>query len=516
MTYVQVIPRAPFPEAGRPVNARVSADGMWLDMRCTVPAPGFRSRVAVYRADDFSLRELLDLEQYVESTAFHPVLPLLAIGTEAGDDSERRGQLVLYEPGSRHRVTVSFPDVGVTEVHWLDEHRLELTLAEPDRHYERDGEDGYVQCVVERDEWLGVTGEIGLGPRTAVDVDNKYWTSRGSRRWETLTALAPGWSPRRAVTAVEGLRDGRMIAALDEGVLLECWSPSGAPLWSAPVPDEFLHRSGNQLYVAPDEETAWVAVHVGDSADRKTLLRRLSLADGEVLAERRLGFPAAFASRADGAWAARDSRELFPPARWPPSETPVFTPTGRQLASVALGECDSSYAFRVRRSPHLLFLLGVGDGPHPEKWVAEATPRGVGQLFPLRWDPERSGPVRGAFGAYVVDGLGPGLVHTCVTGDGTDGTYVVRRAFPRGDTVWAYRVDAEVTGLDAHAGLVHVVTRARELLTLRAADGEVAGRRPTSADGHVFTPTSLGTAPGGEVLIGTAEGRILVPRRAAS
>ncbi|RLU81348.1 hypothetical protein CTZ27_32960 [Streptomyces griseocarneus] len=513
MTYAQVIPHAPFPEAGRPVNAEVSADGKWLAMLGTVPAPGFRSRIAVYRADDLSLRELLDLEHHVESKAFHPVLPLLAIGTEAGDDTERQGELVLYEPESRHRVSVPFADVGVSEVYWLDGRRLELTLAEPDSNYERDGEDGYAQCVVERDEWLGLTEELGTGPRTAVEVDDDYWASRGPRRWEHLTAPAPGWSRRDRVTIVEGLRDGRVIAALDRDVLLECWSASGAPLWSVPVPDEFLHRSGNQLYVAPDEETAWVAVYVGDSGDRKTLLLRISLADGTVLAEQRLGFPAVLSSRTDGAWAARDSRDLFPPARWPPSATPVFTPTGRQLASLALGECDSSYAFRVRRSPHLLFLLGVGDGPHEEKWVSEATPRGIERLFPLRWDAERPGPVRGGHAAQVTDALGPGLVHTCATGDVT---YVVRRAFPRGEAVWAHRVDADVTGLDVHAGLVLVVTHARELLSLRATDGEVAGRRPTSADGHVFTPTALGTAPGGEVLIGTAEGRILALPGAAS
>jgi hypothetical protein len=61
-----------------------------------------------------------------------------------------------------------------------------------------------------------------------------------------------------------------------------------------------------------------------------------------------------------------------------------------------------------------------------------------------------------------------------------------------------------------HAGLVHAVTRARELLTLRIEDGKQIRRTPTAVGGHVFAPLCLAVSGSGLVMIGTAEGRILV------
>ncbi|MEU5426070.1 PQQ-binding-like beta-propeller repeat protein [Streptomyces olivoreticuli] len=512
---MRAIPDEPFPEVGCPYTAVVSADGDWIAVNCSATAR--KPRVAVYRKSDLSLWDLVELDQVPEAVAFHPDLPLLAIGIEQGDEWERRGELVLYAPPSRRSVSFPFAEVGVTALRWLDARRLEVTLAEPDSGGERDGEDAYAQCVAERDDWRGVEegdGELGFGPRVAVGYDDVSWgiVEPGSGRGDLLAALAAEagqqWAYRDQVVAVEALRDGRLISVPRADGLLECWSASGARLWSVPVPDEFLHRSGSQLYVAPDERTAWVVVLVGDSSMRRTLLWRIALADGSLLTEHRLDFPAALSSRADGAWVARDSRDLFPPARWPPSESPVFTPAGRQLATVALGECDRSYDFRIRRSPHLLFLQGIGDEPHPEKWVVRVSPKGVEPLFPLWWERGReTGRIGGGPGVHVEDGPGPAIVHTCVT---ASGTYLARRALPYGEVVWTYRTDAAVTGVDAHAGLVHVVTDAKELLTLRAEDGKVMHRQPTAIGAYAFAPSSLSAAPGGELLIGTAEGRILI------
>ncbi len=521
---MHVIPDEPFPETRWPYHAAVSSDGAWLAVVASPSPRDGRSRVAVYRKGDLAPWHFVELDHHVEVFTFHPTLPLLAIGTERGDEWEREGELVLLEPAPRRRTSLPFPGVGVTALRWLDERRLEVTLAEPNRCYDDPG-DLHTQCVAERDEWLGLEdvegGGVEFGPRVTVEDEDIHWTPAADRPGDKLAAWAAEagrpWGHRDAVTAVEGLRDGRTLAAHFNSSLLACRSTSGELLWSVPVPEEFLHRSGHQMYVAPDERTAWVTVFVGDSANRKTLLQRIDLADGTVIAERRVDFPVALSARADGAWAARDSRYLFPPAMWPPYETPVFTPTGRQLDTVALGECDSSYhGFRIRRSPHLLFLQGIGERlfpqgyshePCPEKWVVKVSPAGIEPLFPLRWEKCPAGPIGGGPGVHVEDGLGPAVVHVCTT---LDGAYLVRRAFPDGEIAWAHRVDATVVGVDAGAGLLHVATSARELLTLRPEDGEVVRRRPTAVGPHVFLPRCLSVASSGEVLIGTEEGRTLV------
>ncbi|WP_406330872.1 hypothetical protein [Streptomyces sp. NBC_00203] len=520
-----VIPDHPFPEMGHAFTVDVSADGEWIAASSYIGARAVRSQVGIYRTADLSLWHLVELDQSIEGLAFHPALPLLAIATEEGDESYRRGELVLYEPGTRRRTAVPFDEVGVTALHWIDERRLEIAVAEPDHAYERDGSDAYLTCVAERDDWRGclddaAAGGLAFGPRTPVDDD-------GPSAWDPVPPRPPladladragrTWNRRDEVVAVEALTDGRVIAALRCGTLLECWSAEGELLWSVPEPDDFPHRSGGQLYVTPDEETAWVTVLVGTSDDRSTLLRRIALTDGTQLAEHRLDFPVAITARADGAWVARDSRDLFPPARWPPYESRVYTPSGKQLATLELGECDRSFDFRVRRSPHLLFLYGAEEKnqeENSEKWVVEATPKGIEPLFPLLEDAAPDDYVMGGPAVYVHDSLGPGLVHSVLVN--RRNARLLRRALPHGDIVWTCPTDARVTGVDTHEGLVHVVTGGQELLTLRADDGKVIHRGTTTDEDtygpYAFTPCSLTVAPNGDLLIGTAEGRILVRR----
>ncbi|MGW3152023.1 hypothetical protein ACWDG1_47075 [Streptomyces sp. NPDC001177] len=509
---MHLIPDTPFPELGFPFQVTESADGHWLAVSCHASGSG-GGRVAVYRLSDLALWEQLEFEHGVECLAFHPSRPVLALGTEEGDDEyERQGQLILYEPETRVRATLAFDDVGVTAHRWTDDGRsIELTLSVPDAEGKQDGFDRYLVCIVDAET-------LTPGPRSPVEVD---WTApeRLPRIPDARAHLAElaarrghAWAPRDGVTVLEPLRDGRVLAVLRSRTLLECWSGDGEPLWSVTVPDEHGHV-GRQVYVAPDQETAWVPYLVGDSADRRTRLLRLSLTDGTLIGTRELEFPVDIVDRTDGAWIARDSRDLFPGPQWPPYDSVVFTPSGRRLADVPLGECDGSYGFRVRRSPYLLVLRGLGDAPGRElldKWVSRVTPDGVETLFPFAWDASVTGYLRGGPAVYV-DGdaglHGPGLLHAC---NGSTGPHVLLRALPGGEVLWAHRTDAEVVGLDVHEGLVHAVTRARELLTMGIEDGKPLGRTPTAVGDHVFAPLCLAVSGSGRVLIGTAEGRILV------
>lgn len=529
------MPGEPFPEVGHPYSTAVSGDGRWLAVSCPAAGRAGHGRVAVYRLDDLALWDQLRLDQGVETLVFHPRLPVLAVGTEAGDEFERRGALHLYEPESRRRTGMAVAGAGVVHVRWRGARRLEVTFAEPMIDFADPGQDTYTRATAVRDDWLGVPAEdlaAPLGwPRAAAAFD---WSpAKGptvTSPQDHLAALAAEhgrtWTRRSRITVVEVLRDGRVLVAPDTGTLpgfwapdgtprtgtlLECWAADGTPLWSVPGPEDTFERNGGHLYVSPDEETAWVTTVRGTSDQPTTRLYRHALADGTRLAELRLEHPAALARRTDGAWVARDSRDIHPPARWPPYDSPVFSPSGRRLAQVPLGECDGSYDFRVRRSPHLLLLCGYGEEgtrvEHLEKWVVRISPAGVERLFPFAWDDSLGPYLRGGPAVYVDDAAGPGLVHACLPWG--DSAHLVRRAFPGGELLWAHRLDAEVAGVDVHDGRVHAVTAAGELLTLDAADGTVTRRAPLALHGHTYRATCLAAGPDGELVIGTTEGRLL-------
>ncbi|MEV6756858.1 hypothetical protein [Streptomyces sp. NPDC051214] len=521
---MHLIPDDPFPEIGHPYTTDVSADGRWIAVNCSGGRDGLgRGRVVVYRAGDLVLWDEIVLEHSIEHLTFHPVLPLLAVGTEGGDEFELRGGLHLYEVETRRRSDVVVAGRGVTYLRWRDARHLEVTFARSVTDFD-DPVLTYTRSVVGRDDWRGLTADVLATqvswPQVPAEVD---WGSIEGpdldqpRRCLAGFAAEKGraWARRAGTSLVEVLGDGRMLVSAEGGALVECWSPDGVLQWAVPVPDDspFL-RNGCRWYVTPDEESVWATVLEGDSANRRTLVRRFALADGAQLAELRYDFPVAIASRTDGAWVARDSRELFPGPRWPPYESVVLTPSGRRLATLALGECGSSFDFPVRRSPHLFFLYGVGGADVRvellEKWVVRADPGGTERLFPLAWDDSLGPFLRGGPAVYVDDEAGPGIVHTCTV---RDATHLVRRAYPGGAVVWAHRFDAQVTGVDvdAHGGFVHAVLGAGacELLTLRAADGTVVRRGTLTHDGHVYTPTCLSAGPEGVLVIGTVEGRLI-------
>ncbi|WP_370414435.1 hypothetical protein [Streptomyces fradiae] len=140
----------PFPEVfGNPTEAVVSADGQWLAVSSVISD---LSRVVVYRTADLSCAQVLHFAMETDTMAFHPTLPLLAIGFDNGDGYMREGNLILLEPESGHRV--DFPDTnwGVELVRWTDAHTLELTLCAmyDGDTYERS------RATFARENWLGL------------------------------------------------------------------------------------------------------------------------------------------------------------------------------------------------------------------------------------------------------------------------------------------------------------------------------------------------------------------------
>ncbi|WEV25940.1 hypothetical protein OYE22_12585 [Streptomyces sp. 71268] len=572
---LRIVPDEPFPEVGTAFHTALSDDGQWLAVVGYLGGAFSRSRVVdlphgsrpaprvlVYRRADLSYHRTVAVPgESVETLAFHPTLPLLAVGTDEGDEYARHGTLLLADVVTGRQARVVCADAGVAALRWRDGDTLDVLLAEADHDLASEGLIRYAESAVPRPpsgDWLtlgpepaGATGSPDSREPAPLDARRPAapdWESRlpevavqarHAELRELATADGRDWRARRAVWAVAGLRDGRVLAAREDN-LLECWSPEGRRMWTVPPPAESFQYVGLQLQVTPDERTARVTVATGTSDDRRSTVLAVSLADGSVRTEHRLRYPALLTARADGVWAARDTCELFPaPPSWSPSATLLFAPDGTPLGAVPLGHYDPRTELTVRRAPDL-YALVVRDRPAPpgteadvteagisaggsyayaaeqarlarqETWLARVTPGernapgAVEPLFPL-------GPrtaVRGGPAVYVDDAAGPALI-LATADSGTP--RLTRRSLPHGEPTWSLPTDSAIAGLDLHANTLYAATATGDLLTLSPTTGTLHAHHPlTSPGGHPFTPLTLTTTVAGDVVIGTLEGRLLV------
>ncbi|MFI9744774.1 hypothetical protein [Streptomyces sp. NPDC052494] len=479
----------PFPELlGHASQVIVSADEQWIAVNSV--GSGL-SKVAVYRAADLSCAHLLTFTKDAESIAFHPTLPLLAIGLDNYDAYQRAGGLTLLEPVTGHRVDLTDPDHGIEPIRWLDDHTLELTFFT----WESDDEHLHSRATVVRDDWLGLTPDaldLRTLPRTPLPpgTEVEYLDTEPTR--PLLEALAEragrSYDALGQVRAVAALSDGRVLATRSHAVV-ECRSPDGSLLWSVPAPSGI---GGSRIEVSADERTVRVAVPGPDSRTR-TDFPLVATADGTVLDRPSVPFAAALSARTDGVWAIRDTydrgSEAEPPAA---PNTRVFAADGTPLATVHEPDRYDLVPIDVRRCPALLYGRRRRD-------VIALDPRTAAEttLFPV--DPFMVDRPLGR-AVYVSDSAGPALLH--------GRTELVRRTFPAGEVVWTRPLDgeaSEVVDVDAHAGVLHALCTDGTLLSVDTADGTVLDRRALPPYG----PLSVHAAPDGTVLVGTAAGQIL-------
>ncbi|MFI9213387.1 hypothetical protein ACIGW7_35305 [Streptomyces sp. NPDC053253] len=479
----------PFPELlGHASQVIVSADEQWIAVNSV--GSGL-SKVAVYRAADLSCAHLLTFTKDAESIAFHPTLPLLAIGLDNYDAYQRAGGLTLLEPVTGHRVDLTDPDHGIEPIRWLDDRTLELTFFT----WESDDEHLHSRATVVRDDWLGLTPDaldLRTLPRTPLPpgTEVEYLDTEPTR--PLLEALAERAGRRYdalgQVRAVAALSDGRVLATRSHAVV-ECRSPDGSLLWSVPAPSGI---GGSRIEVSADERTVRVAVPGPDSRTR-TDFPLVATADGTVLDRPSVPFAAALSARRDGVWAIRDTydrgSEAEPPAA---PNTRVFAADGTPLGTVHEPDRYGLVPIDVRRCPELLYGRRRRD-------VIALDPRTAAEttLFPV--DPFMVDRPLGR-AVYVSDSAGPALLH--------GRTELVRRTFPAGEVVWTRPLDGEASELvdvDAHAGVLHALCTDGTLLSVDTADGTVLDRRALPPYG----PLSVHAAPDGTVLVGTAAGQIL-------
>ncbi|MFJ9953358.1 hypothetical protein [Kitasatospora sp. NPDC091207] len=536
----RVLGGGPFAEIGAPLVAvrcetrgEIAVGGDLGDLYWSGRSvSGWRGhRVGVYGLDELDCRQVVDTQWPVNSLDFHPSLPLLAVGTGSYDGGYMfEGELLLVDLTNGSVVSALKDRREVRRVRWRDDGlALELVVAPPDEDAAKKPFTHGSAAVLEREDWNAVadrsvaarelTGplvEAGPRPDGAEEAAQDMVTALGhaQERW---------WSLRRQVWALEALADGRVLAVL-EGTKLESWLPSGTREWSVPDPD-----GARQLYVCPDQESAWVNVaHPGrwngsGWEDDSSTVERLSLADGSTLEAAEVAFPAVLAADLDGRIALRDTRQDEPK-----SPIVLLPPERRESTGVAIGgyDCFNHY-FPVRYSPELLFLQGKKKKYWKDKWIVSVIPRVGGgepevrRLFPLEWDAGRHGHLYGGPALRLADNGGKdgALVHAGEVhdphGPQPGHAFIVRRRFPDGLPQWVFTADHPATALDTDGRTIFAALASGEVIALDAADGTLRWRTRLEVNGIPTVPLSLAVAGPRQLLLGTVDGRILECETAA-
>lgn len=452
----------PYAEIGEPILA-VTAEGR-LAVAGEFVHESNRAPVAVYHTSDLSCEAVVRSRYPVHALAFHPTLPLLAIGTGRYDGGYFfEGDLLLLDVETNGVVSAFEHEFGrqVLGLEWLDDRSLRLSMAPPDDWEDRPAwTEGHV-AVVRRDDWSrlapgSIAEEELTGPRMPMP--------RPDGREHARTVLPADHDPRRIVRAVERLSDGRVLAALD-GVAAECWSPSGELRWR--IPDEY---GGRDLVVTPDEQSVWVGLVRSSWLEQPQLLVRLSPADGHRLGEQSPEHEYALVRGADG-------RHAIASAGAQPHFNRVRIRRGRRVY--------------VRRSESDFEWLSAADS-------------GLTHLFPYSWVPGEThfaGP-----GAELADGS---LVYagTVYHGHGLQpgGAFVIRRDMTTGEPRWVFRGDVPASDLDASDDTAYAAYPNGEIVALDLRDGSVRWRHRLGG----FFPTALTVTAPDQLLIGTSDGRIL-------
>ncbi|MGW9073712.1 PQQ-binding-like beta-propeller repeat protein [Streptomyces yangpuensis] len=471
-------------------------------------------RIGVYERDGLRCRYVLRSGKPVRALAFHPVLPLLAVGTGCYDGGYFfEGELLLVRLDTGDAVSALEYEREVLDLAWRGGTELRLVLS-PSEDWEGPvaHEQGHV-AVVHRADW-GAVGPGGvLGEEVDVPVAPYARPDRGPEARRLLTELAGaagrGWVLRRRVWAVEGLPDGRVLAALD-GVLAESWLPSGERQWA--VADE---EGGRQLVMSGDAASVWANAerlrrHAPPGWKQGgARIARIEVDTGRVLETVR---PDGYAVLVPGG----GRRMVLRPAGEPSAgreRLSMCELDGAAGADVRQGTGAGDFAlfnhpFPVRRPSRPYVLLGTrAQWSHRDLWVSavdeDGTPR---PLFPHGRPPEED-----HFGGPAVE-IAQSLVYAGSVHEPharrPGSCYVVRRSLD-GEVLWEHRGDHRATALDSDGTNVYAADVSGALTVLDAETGGVRRRTALAVDGVPICALSLAVTPQGRLLAGTFDGRIV-------
>ncbi|MGW5676993.1 outer membrane protein assembly factor BamB family protein [Streptomyces sp. NPDC003860] len=432
----------------------------------------------------------------------------MAVGTGCYDGGYSfDGELLLIDLDSGDVVSALRDPREVLSVEWRSETALRLVLA-PYHDWENPqaDEQGHA-VVVTRSDWRAVRQGAIDDEELAAPAEPFVRQEHGTRTRRVLAGLAAsagrGWSVRGRVWSVEGLADGRVLAASD-GVLAESWLVSGDRQWA--VEDE---EGGRQLVLAPDGASVWANAerrrrHKGrrweTSAPR---VARIAVDTGQVRESLSPDVPTVLVTGG--------RKPILRPLegrRKRPERLMVLDVDGLVYGPHVGGFDLFNHPFAVRRASRPYVLVGTDpDEPQEDKWVGSLRTDGTLRLlFPHSWVPAEH-----HFGGPAVE-IGQSLVYAGAVHHGhgpqPGGAYVVRRSLD-GSVRWQHRTDHPATAVDADGDTVYVAYNSGALTALDAVDGSVRWTTELAVHGVPTVALSLAVAPQGHLLLGTVDGRIL-------
>ncbi|MFZ3467854.1 PQQ-binding-like beta-propeller repeat protein [Streptomyces sp. 4.24] len=511
-TVLRVFGDGPFAEAGEPGAAvtdersgLIAVGGDVGRLRWNGHGSGERRwtehRIGVYERDGLRCRHLVPSRHRVNCLAFHPVLPLLAVGTGSYDGGcHFTGELLLVHLDTGEAVSALEHPREVVRVEWRSATALSLAVAPADDWEDPPAHERAHPAVIERADWSAVGPRGVFAGELAAPAEEFDRADPGADASWLLLGLAGSagrdWSPRTRVRAVEALPDGRVLAALD-GVLAEAWLPSGERQWA--VEDE---EGGRELLLAPDAASVWANAERPRRPHRTAhpapRIARLCADDGRVLENLPVEDPVTLLSGG--------GRTLLRPLEGYRGTRPltVLGPDGLAEGPAVTGFDPLNHDFPVRHANAPYLLVGADPHePHADKWIAtvdaDGTLRRICPHSPEPGEHHFGGPAAETGGSLVY----AGTVYP------EYGSYVVRRSLTDGAVRWRFRAEVPATALDTDGEVVHVAGADGTLLALDASDGSVRWRTELRVHGAATVALSLAAAPGGGLLAGTADGRIL-------
>lgn len=459
----------------------------------------------------------------LRAAAFHPVLPLLVLGTGSYDGGYSfEGALVLLDLASGRRRDL-FADGCLREVRslqWLDAHTLRLLLAPHDDWEDRAAwSEGHLVDLT-RSDWRAVPErslrhEDLCGPRVPAPPPQPT----------PPVATPDPESPRPGhIRSLTELPDGDILLTADHA-LLERWSAAGDRRWSLPA-DPAL-GGGRLAAVAADRASAWVEA-LGDRRRETGTFIRIALTDGTERERHTTPGPAGLVVSSGipllvpvPAGYGELSRSLFRHGRHA-----VFRDMPRAACT-----CDCPWDDDEECACACACPLCAGDGVDDEEvWltVVEADPAADPtrlafpgaerhrQICPWSWEPGEThydGP-----GVWIGE---TDLVMATVRYDGAVRVpkqgFVTRRPIgedPSGTPRWVFPVDRTATALDIDPSTdtVLVALSDGELIALDATTGTLRARGHVHVRGVPVIPTALTVTGPGRLLLGTSDGRVLTCR----
>ena len=483
------------------------------------PAPGWY-RVGIYEPETLRCVHTFALTFPVNTFAFHPELPILAIGLGSYDGGfAYEGELIMLDLTTGHTVSVLDETRDIGQLRWLDSQRLHTTLAVRTEWEEEQlgGQGQQTELVVA--DWSSVTDRtLHIDDADCLVIDDYVsdmttiaaaeqiladWASHAGRRRDE----------RNRVWAVEALTDGRILAGSSR-MTAECWGRTGELFWSVPT-----RGIGCQFVVHPSQQTVITSTWAGFMDEshvwqKNTKIERLSLAGGAASLICDLEDESVMTNDVEGRIAIRQQSRGGRVAT-------MLTPNGDPAGDVELsGRTAPGLFFNIRRSPDLLILSYYKTRPRAtaplmdESWVVRLDVERCRdeRLFPFGWEPEHISKIFGGPGVFL-DGDEPAIVHGChlwnQAGMIPGNSLIARRSYPDGRVRWVHADDNQVTAIDRIKDTIYATLNSGELLALDARTGHVLGRQLLRVDGHRVVPISLSTEPRGTIVVGTMDGRIL-------